>query len=265
MRRGVLLVAAAVAAVAVAASAAQSALFFLFAPSATNAGEVVSVRLGGTPADFREEDRQRPFRKGIRLYLAPSDVAGEAGSRFDRRLHFVGRIIPDRRSRGLVRFRVPPLDSGAYSVAAWCPECARFSFGNRFFVQQGRRLRITLPDPARSCPVTKGRNDNGFLSVDMDDGVLSRPRQPDGSFFDKLGWQPRKGFTGTLTVRGERLDAPGLVRVLSVNWGYATVRGQEPIGSWRSAVEFPDEGCYRLTGRVGDIALSYVVRVVASS
>jgi hypothetical protein len=33
---------------------------------------------------------------------------------------------------------------------------------------------------------------------------------------------------------------------------------------WASAVKFPSEGCWRLTGRVGDIALSYVVKVVAT-
>jgi hypothetical protein len=195
-------------------------------------------------------------------------------SRFDSRLHFVGRIIPDRNSRGVLNFHVPPLDTGLYAVAYWCRACAQYSRGVSFGVQTVPRvsryrrwmgLRVRLPNAQRSCPVTRGEVGNGFLSTTLPaDGVLSRPRQSDGSLFDKLGWLPRKGFTGTLKVRGEQLDGDGELRVLSVNWGYATAPGRDPVGSWRSAVEFPDEGCWRLTGRVGDVALSYVVKVVAA-
>jgi hypothetical protein len=125
-------------------------------------------------------------------------------------------------------------------------------------------LRVRLPDPTETCPVTRGRYANGFLSVDLRGGVLSRPREADGTLFDKLGWLPRKGFTGQLTVRGERLDAPGRLEVLGVFWGYAS-SGPAANGSWASAVRFPSAGCWRITGRVQDIALTYVVRVVASS
>jgi hypothetical protein len=272
-RRLGVLAAAAVAAAAILVSSAHAALFFLFEPTTAKTGGVVSVRLGGTPASFTLADRERPFRKGIRIYLVPSNVAGEVGSRFDRRLHYVGRIVPDRDGRGVLRFRVPPLDTGAYAVAAWCPECARYSLGRSFFVQtvpevsRYRRwmgLRVRLPDATETCPVTRGRYDNGFLSVDLRGGVLSRPRDPDGTLSDKLGWLPRKGFTGQLTVRGERLDGPGKLNVISVNWGYAS-SGPAADGSWASAVRFPSAGCWRITGRVRDVSLTYVVRVVASS
>jgi hypothetical protein len=201
-------------------------------------------------------------------------VAGEVGSRFDPRLHFVGRIVPDRNSRGVLTFRVPPLDTGAYALAYWCPACAQFSRGVKFGVQtvpdvsRYRHLmgfRLRLPDPSRSCPVTKGEYGNGFLSTTLPaDGVMSRPREADGTLFNKLGWLPRKGFTGQLTVRGERIDGGDRLRVLSVNWGYAS-SGPAANGSWASAVKFPSEGCWRITGRVRDISLTYVVRVVASS
>jgi hypothetical protein len=112
-----------------------------------------------------------------------------------------------------------------------------------------------------SCPVTRGTVRNRFLSSSVPgrNGVLVARRDPDGTLFQKLWWVPRKGFTGTLSVRGVRLDRPGRMRVLGVNWGYDSF-GR---GSWASAVAFPAAGCWRVTGRVGRIALSFVVRVVA--
>jgi hypothetical protein len=50
------------------------------------------------------------------------------------------------------------------------------------------------------------------------------------------------------------------MQVLSVNWGHSLSTGR---GSWMSAVTFPSEGCWRINGRVRDVSLSYVVRVVA--
>jgi hypothetical protein len=274
VRRLVAVVVAAAVAVAIAGSA-HAALFFLFAPRSAEAGQVVTVRLGGTPAGFTLADREKPFGKPMRVYLVPNDVAGEVTGRFDPRLHFVGVLVPDRNPRGVLTFRAPPLDSAAYAVAAWCPGCAGASFGETFFVLgvtqftrsrfPGMLLRLRLPDPRDACPVTTGRYGNGLLSVDVRGGVLSRPREPDGTLFDELGWLPRKGFTGTLTVRGERIDAPGRLNVLSVNWGYSYAPGKQPRGSWASAVTFPSEGCWRITGRVRDVSLTYVVRVVASS
>ena len=100
------------------ASSASAALFFLFKPTSADAGDVVTVRLGGTPADFTLEQREKPFRSGIRLYLVPSRVAGEISSRFDPRLHFIGRIVPDRNRRGVLSFRVPPVDGGPRVASA---------------------------------------------------------------------------------------------------------------------------------------------------
>jgi hypothetical protein len=62
--------------------------------------------------------------------------------------------------------------------------------------------------------------------------------------------------THDLIVTGERLDAPSApMRVLAVRWSGS---------SWRTASTFPGEGCWRISGRLGDISLTYVVRVVAS-
>jgi len=261
---------------ALVASSASAALFFLFKPTTAKTGELVTVRLGGTPASFTVDQREKPFQNGIRLYLVPSRVAGEVESRFDRRLHFIGRIIPDRNSRGILSFTVPPLDSGAYALAAWCPACARNSFGRSFFVQTVPRvsryrlwmgLRVRLPSARDTCPVSgTGSYGNGLLSTTLPGrGVLLARADPDG-LFQKLGWLPHTTLPDALTVRGERLDAASPpMRVLSVNWGPSIAPGRPQIGSWRSAVKFPSEGCWRITGRVQDLTLSYVVRVVAGS
>ena len=248
-------------------ASAGAALFFLFKPTTATAGERVTVRLGGTPASFTLADRERPFqKKGIRLYLVPSELAPEISSRFDRRLHFVGSIVPDRNSRGVLPFTVPPLDTAPYAIAAWCPDCARASFGRTFFVQTVPRvsryrrwmgLRVRPPSAAETCPVTRGgAYGNGFLSTRLPaDGLVRAARRPDGTLFSKPLWVPPRGNLGwDLVVRGERLDGPGELRVLRVSWGG---------GSWASAMTFSTEGCWRIMGRMGDIALSYVVKVVA--
>jgi hypothetical protein len=259
-----------VAVAAAIAASAHAALVFLFSPRAAEAGQVVTVRLGGTPPGFTLADRVKPFREPMRIYLVRNDIAPEVTGRLDPRLHFVGVLVPDRNGRGVLSFRAPPLDSDSHAVAVWCPGCAASSFGRRFFVLDvtpftssrfpGMLLRLRLPDARGGCPVTKGWYGNGLLSVYARDGVISKPRTPDGALGDKLAWLPREGFTGDLVVRGERLDAPGRLEVFSVRRGYSS----DGRGSWASAVKFPSEGCWRITGRVRDVSLTYVVRVVAS-
>jgi hypothetical protein len=254
---------------AAAAGSAHAALFFLFDRTAAEPGDVVSIRLGGTPKGFTTEDRQIPLKRPMRLYLVPAESAAAVRGRFDAKLHFVGSIMPDRNTRGALTFSVPPLDSGTYAIASWCPGCAAFSRGRTFFTQTIPRvsryrdemaLRLDMPEAAERCPVTRGRYGNGFLATTVPgpDGVLATRKDPDGLLFQKLWWLPKRGFGGNLVVRGERLDSPGRMTVHGVNWGHSS----DGRGSWASAVGFPSEGCWRLSGRVGDISLTYVVRVV---
>ena len=260
---------------ATAAGFAHGALFFLFRPTSVAAGELVTVRLGGTPAGFEHADRERPYRHPVRVYLVRDELAREITSRLDSRLHFVGSIAPDRDSRGVLTFQVPPLDTGRYAAAAWCPECARYSAGRTFFVlprprvsrfREQMTLAVRMPNATRdSCPVTiprgpQGRYTNGLLYTTLNRYGYMRPVARDGTLFNKLPWVPLRGLRGELIVRGERLDAPGRMRVLAVNWGSAS-RGPARTGSWMSAVEFPSEGCWRISARLGDVALSYVARV----
>jgi hypothetical protein len=126
-------------------------------------------------------------------------------------------------------------------------------------------LAIAAPAvETRACPVTKpalpsGRYGPARLWTFLPrDGVLHVRRGVDGRLGDKLAWIPDRERGVSLTVSGRRLDAPGKLRVLGVNWGYSST-GK---GSWASAVVFPKAGCWRITGRAGTTTLSYVVKVV---
>lgn len=264
-------VAVALVAAAIVASSAHAALFFLFKPTKADAGALVTVRLGGTPPRFTLAEREPPFQKPMRIYLVPSEVAGEVSTRFDARLHFIGRIVPDRNGRGVSRFRVPPLNTGAYAVAVWCPQCARNSFGRTFFVQTVPRisryrrwmgLDVRLPSATETCPVTTGGGyGNGLLATRLaQDGAIRAQARPEG-LFDKLGWDALTTFSGTVVVRGERLDGPGRMDFVRANRGSAVWSG---LYGWMTPVVFSSEGCWRITGRVRDVSLTYVVRVVAS-
>lgn len=59
-----------------------------------------------------------------------------------------------------------------------------------------------------------------------------------------------------LTVAGERLDAAAPPLRAHVPPGYGP-EGFQPTG-----LTFPTAGCWRLTGSVGGVSLTFVVRVV---
>jgi hypothetical protein len=231
MRYGTLIVALALVALigAVAASPAP--------PLAVTAGETVSIRL--TPA-----------RQAVRVYLAPSGVAERIRSRNDPRLHFVG-VLP--RGRRALTFTVPPLDSGRYDV--WCSGCPH-------------HVRLRPSTPTAPCPVTLSAGPsvygNGLLStgrLPSDGTVVIDPDNIDerGLFWTKLGWavRPWSVYDADLSVVVRRLDVAAPARAVE------TVRGDsDHWWSWAARMWFPEEGCFRVTGRVEDIALSFVVLVV---
>jgi hypothetical protein len=258
------------------AGVAQAAWFFLFDPTSATPGEVVVVRTGGTPGGFTLAERERPFGPPLRLYLVPSRIAGTVRSPSDRRIHFVGVLVPDRQGRGVLSFQLPPVGTGEYTVARWCRSC---SSGRTFLVTPGgpgtglpeadrTLLQVDMPSARERCSATiprdpRGRYGNGLLTTTVGrHGYLIAQREL-GGLFQKLGWTPWQGLRGRLTVRGDRLDAPGRMQVLGVSWG-RTYGGPDDgrRWGWATAVRFPREGCWRISGRVGDVKLSYVANVV---
>jgi hypothetical protein len=102
---------------------------------------------------------------------------------------------------------------------------------------------------------------NGALWVApvQPDGVaLARPEfiAPDGSIGLKFGWW--RETEGTLTISGRRLDASAPAARASVPDGYGS-RGFQASG-----IEFPTEGCWEITGRVGSSSLTFVTFVIRS-
>jgi hypothetical protein len=154
--------------------------------------------------------------------------------------------VPDKNVHGVLRFTVPPLASGLYAVAVWCPGCA-----------------VTIPRGAPPPGERPRRDfyDNGTLWTALPlDGTVTAGRHPDGTLRYEFMWWA-VGLEGRLTIRGERLDArspPPLTQAAS-GWPQTGFRGS---AFWASIVLFPTEGCWRVTGRVRDVSMSFVVRVV---
>ncbi len=79
--------------------------------------------------------------------------------------------------------------------------------------------------------------------------------RPDGSLTMEWGWW--RGAEGQLTVEGRRLDtplAPPLLAELAEGYAETGFQGGELI--------FPSEGCWEVTGKVGEAELTFVVFVV---
>jgi hypothetical protein len=130
--------------------------------------------------------------------------------------------------------------------------------------------------PPSSCPVTRPNGSSpsknaGFnhgngvvwvalwprgklLAGPLPDGSSWAEVGPDGSIRAKLGWW--RGVKGRLTITGRRLDAlaPRLGSEVSAGYG---VSGFQPSG-----LIFPSEGCWEVTGKVGEAKLRFVTLVV---
>ena len=128
---------------------------------------------------------------------------------------------------------------------------------------------------AKSCPVTKpGKapvdigdrlfgssaafgNDALWVGGLGDGGVILADSgfvESDGSIGWKFGWW--RIVSGTLTITGRRLDAPGPPPRASVPDGYGSQ------GFQASGVSFPTEGCWEVTGTVGSSDLTFVAFVL---
>ena len=260
--RGLALVAVLLAGLSAPADA-RTAVGFVFDRATAAPNDRVTVRGIGVPAT------------PVRLYLVRREVAHDVQSRYDRRLSFVGTIVGDRRFRGATTFSVPPLDAGGYTLAYWCRACAEYSRGRTFFVQEPGRAHLRIQGAA-TCPVTLPNRSrpsgqprtvpwygNGLLWAGLTrDGIyaVSPDRVgADGSIGNKLLWATTPAHLEP-AVSGERLDAPAPpLRVLGVNRG-SFAGADRP--SYMSPVSFPTAGCWRVTARLGDLSLTYVVSVI---
>jgi len=111
----------------------------------------------------------------------------------------------------------------------------------------------------RDGPVKDSYGNGKLWTILWSDGTVVF--QPDGpGFIDQDGslsmkWPWYRGVQGRLTIRGKRLDgtAPPLADIPA---------GYRDTGFQATALIFPTEGCWEVTGQVGETTLTFVTRVI---
>jgi hypothetical protein len=173
-------------------------------------------------------------------------------------------------------------------IAVFKAKVRRLKAENKRFRAQNRRLlqlnasrqlrenelvrRVNELDP---CPVTlanryplpPGANRDTFFGADdaygngalwvgvWPSGVVVWKPKLDGSIGMKFPWW--REATGRLRIEGRRTDGSGRPLSASVPDAYGE-RGFQPTG-----IHFPTQGCWEVTGRVGDASLTFVTFVLA--
>jgi hypothetical protein len=72
----------------------------------------------------------------------------------------------------------------------------------------------------------------------------------------KFGWTRGEGLRGKLKIHGRRLDAPAPPLRADIPDGYGDT------GFQATALIFPTEGCWEVTGDVADAHMTFVTKVV---
>jgi hypothetical protein len=129
----------------------------------------------------------------------------------------------------------------ALALALTCPvtkpsQPGSFNYGNA-------ALEVAMYWPGGKLPAGIGPDGGSYATIEAD-----------GSIHAKVGWNRR--VPGQLRITGRRLDAGAAPLRSLVPNGYGRV-GFQPSG-----LVFATTGCWRVTGRVGQARLSFVVRVV---
>jgi len=132
----------------------------------------------------------------------------------------------------------------------------------------------TAANTSQTCPVTvpngstppgerrsRQHHGNGSLWTGLwpDGTVVFKPKGAgfvleDGSLAMKFWWW--RAVKGKLIIEGRRLDGPAGPLRASIPKGY------RDTGFQASALIFPTEGCWEVTGRAGEASLTFVTRVV---
>lgn len=118
---------------------------------------------------------------------------------------------------------------------------------------------ITRPNGSRPPGSTFGSefHGNGSIWVGVwDANVVVWKADAEGSVTAKFGWW--RGVPGALRIEGRRLDgaAPPLVGHVPAGYGDS--------GFQASGITFPTDGCWRVTGHVGEASLTFVTLVLAA-
>jgi hypothetical protein len=122
---------------------------------------------------------------------------------------------------------------------------------------------VTLPNgksPPGASDFNLGNEDGSLFTIPWPEGVVIFARDgpgfvlPDGSLEMKWPWW--RGVRGKLTIEGRRLDAPAPAPRAEFTGGYGD-SGFLPI-----TLIFPTQGCWEITGKVGNAQLTFATLVV---
>ncbi len=124
---------------------------------------------------------------------------------------------------------------------------------------------VTLPNSksptaSSASDFNYGNEDGTLFTIPSPEGVVIFARDgpgfilPDGSLAMKWPWW--RGVRGELTIEGRRLDAPAPPPRAEIPEGYGD-SGFRPI-----SLIFPTQGCWEVTGKVGNARLTFVTLVV---
>lgn len=124
--------------------------------------------------------------------------------------------------------------------------------------------RPSSPVQVEGVPASFNYGDEHLRTILWAHGTLRAGRLPnggsyatvkaDGSIWAKLGWW--RSTPGTLTITGQRLDAPAPPLRAEVPAGYGET-GFRP-----TTIIFPSVGCWKVEGHLAGASLVFVVRVV---
>jgi len=99
-------------------------------------------------------------------------------------------------------------------------------------------------------------NDDLWVGGLGEDGIMAideRSVDTDGSIGTKLGWW--RNVPGSVLISGRRLDSPAPPASGEGSDGYGN------LGFQASGVHFPTEGCWEITGSIGESELTFVTFV----
>jgi hypothetical protein len=120
---------------------------------------------------------------------------------------------------------------------------------------------VIYQDQGQHDGFVKNSHGNGKLWTTLwpDGTVVFRPGDsgfvlPDGALSMKWWWY--RGVRGKLTIRGRRLDGTAPPLRARIPGGYGDT------GFQSTALIFPSEGCWEVTGEAGNTSLTFVTRVV---
>lgn len=154
----------------------------------------------------------------------------------------------------VAQLRTQKADLDAWNARAWRRERAL-----RRYAAASGTCPVTRPNGSRPPGSTFGDEFHGngklWVGVPPSDVVVDEP-DPSGAVDEKFGWW--RGVTGALRIDGRHVDGPAPPLRASIPDGYGDT------GFQSTAITFPVEGCWEVTGRAGDAALTFTTLVLAS-